>query len=95
MCAKKIVQWRWNYYIVKGMLPKESEFLGSCCNNILSLSSMMNDVIIKTKLGRSSTCTFTMQWQWPESSALGNAADFCLATLPMALPPKKFLLKIA
>ena len=63
MCAKKIVQWRWNYYIVKGMLPKESEFLGSCCNNILSLSSMMNDVIIKTKLGRSSTCTFTMQWQ--------------------------------
>ena len=26
--------------------------------------------------------------------ALGNAADFCLATLPMALPPKNFLLKI-
>ena len=33
--------------------------------------------------------------QWPESSALDNAADFCLATLPMALPPKNFLLKIA
>ena len=32
---------------------------------------------------------------WPESSALGNAADFCLATLPMALPQKIFLLKIA
>ena len=25
---------------------------------------------------------------WPESSALGNAADFWLATLPIALPPK-------
>ena len=33
--------------------------------------------------------------QWPESSALGNAADFCLATLPIVLPPKNFLLKIA
>ena len=32
--------------------------------------------------------------QWPESSALGNAADFCLATLPMALPPKKICLKL-
>ena len=32
---------------------------------------------------------------WPESSGLGNAADFCSATLPMALPPKNFLLKIA
>ena len=32
---------------------------------------------------------------WPESSGLGNVVDFWLATLPMALPPKKFLLKIA
>ena len=31
---------------------------------------------------------------WPESSALDNAADFCLATLPMALPPKSFGLKM-
>ena len=30
------------------------------------------------------------QYYWPESSALGNAAGFCLATLPMALPPKNF-----
>ena len=28
---------------------------------------------------------------WPESSGLDNAADFYLATLPMALPPKMFL----
>ena len=28
--------------------------------------------------------------QWPESSGLGNVVDFCLATLPMALPPKVF-----
>ena len=28
---------------------------------------------------------------WPESSGLGNVVDFWLATLPMALPPKKFL----
>ena len=31
---------------------------------------------------------------WPESSALDNAADFCLATLPMALPPKNFCLRL-
>ena len=30
--------------------------------------------------------------QWPESSGLGNVVDFCLATLPMALPPKVFFL---
>ena len=29
--------------------------------------------------------------QWPESSGLGNVADFWLATLPLALPPKIFL----
>ena len=28
---------------------------------------------------------------WPESSGLGNVADFWLATLPLALPPKIFL----
>ena len=33
-------------------------------------------------------------YYWPESSALDNAADFCLATLPMALPPKIFCLKL-
>ena len=27
---------------------------------------------------------------WPESCALGNAADFWLASLPMALPQKFF-----
>ena len=32
---------------------------------------------------------------WPESSALGNAVDLYLATLPMALPPKNLFLKIA
>ena len=37
---------------------------------------------------------FWRQCQWPESSALDNAADFCLATLPMALPPKIFCLKL-
>ena len=31
---------------------------------------------------------------WPESSALDNAEDFCLATLPIALPPKNFCLKL-
>ena len=31
---------------------------------------------------------------WPESSALDNAADFCLAILPMTLPPKNFCLKL-
>ena len=34
-------------------------------------------------------------YNWPESSALANAVDFCLTTLPIALPPKIFLLKIA
>ena len=34
----------------------------------------------------------TFVWQhWPESSGLDNAAEFFLATLPMALPPKNFL----
>ena len=36
-----------------------------------------------------------MYIQWPESSALDNAADFCWAILPMALPPKNLFLKIA
>ena len=31
------------------------------------------------------------QVYWPELSGIGNAADFWLATLPMALPPKFFL----
>ena len=30
---------------------------------------------------------------WPESSALGNAADFCLTTLPMVLPQKNVCFK--
>ena len=33
--------------------------------------------------------------QRPESSGLGNVADFWLTILPMALPPKNFWLKIA
>ena len=36
-----------------------------------------------------------LQVYWPESSGLGNVVNFWLATLPMALPPKKFSLKIA
>ena len=31
------------------------------------------------------------QVYWPELSGIGNAADFWLATLPMALPPKILL----
>ena len=31
---------------------------------------------------------------WPESSALDNTADFCLAILRMTLPPKNFCLKL-
>ena len=31
---------------------------------------------------------------WPESSALGNVADFWLATLPMALPLKNLCLNL-
>ena len=37
---------------------------------------------------------YTSYQQWPELSALDNAADFFLATLPMALPPKNFSLKL-
>ena len=33
------------------------------------------------------TAQCTSAQYWPESSALGNAADFCLTTLPMALSP--------
>ena len=33
----------------------------------------------------------TIGRHWPESSGLGNVADFWLATLPLALPPKIFL----
>ena len=35
--------------------------------------------------------SFNLLKDWPESSGLDNVADFWLATLPLALPPKIFL----
>ena len=63
-----------------------------CCRllvgNIANGIASKNFFAFLTELGN-------FKQKWPESSGLDNAADFCLATLPMALPQKIFLLKIA
>ena len=79
------------------MLWRKKLFRGRCCEPIDNVVTKKFATTREQMIWPNTLCLLQqdLAQHWPESSALDNAEDFCLATLPIALPQKNLLLKIA